>query len=102
MAITPVTNILKPLVGAVTSTATDDTTASAAGGFGDVLKSMISQAVDSQHVANEMSQAAASGANVPLQDVVNALSKAELTLQTMVAVRDKAIEAYQEILRMPI
>lgn len=72
------------------------------GAFADVLKTMVKQAVDSQNQANAMSAAAASGQNVPLQDVVQALGKAELTLQTLVSVRDKAIEAYQEILRMPV
>ena len=37
-----------------------------------------------------------------LQEVVTAVSEAELTLQTVVAMRDKVIEAYKEILRMPI
>jgi len=31
-----------------------------------------------------------------------AVSEAELTLNTVVAVRDKVLEAYREILRMPI
>jgi flagellar biosynthetic protein FliQ len=34
--------------------------------------------------------------------VVEAVNAAELTLQTVVAVRDRMIAAYQEILRMPI
>ena len=34
--------------------------------------------------------------------VVTAVAEAELTLQTVVTVRDKVIEAYKEIIRMPI
>ena len=37
-----------------------------------------------------------------LTAVVTAVSNAELTLQTIVAVRDRVIQAYQDILRMPI
>lgn len=37
-----------------------------------------------------------------ITNVVSAVSDAELTLKTMVSVRDKLIAAYQEILRMPI
>jgi flagellar hook-basal body complex protein FliE len=37
-----------------------------------------------------------------LHELVGAISNAELTLNTVVAVRDKMIGAYQEILRMPI
>ena len=37
-----------------------------------------------------------------LTDVVQAISSAELTLQTVVSVRDRMISAYQDIMRMPI
>lgn len=37
-----------------------------------------------------------------LVDVVTAVSNAELTLQTVVTVRDRVIQAYQDIIRMPI
>ena len=37
-----------------------------------------------------------------VQSVVEALTQAELALETAVTVRDKVVEAYQEILRMPI
>ncbi len=36
------------------------------------------------------------------QAVVEALAATELALQTAVAVRDRVVEAYQEILRMPV
>jgi flagellar hook-basal body complex protein FliE len=35
-------------------------------------------------------------------DVVQAVNSAELTLDTVVAVRDKVIAAYQSIMQMPI
>lgn len=35
-------------------------------------------------------------------DVVTAVSSAEASLQTVIAVRDQVISAYQEIMRMPI
>jgi flagellar hook-basal body complex protein FliE len=37
-----------------------------------------------------------------LVDLVTAVSNAELTLNTVVSLRDKMINAYQDILRMPI
>lgn len=36
------------------------------------------------------------------QAVVQALARTELAVQTAVAVRDKVVEAYNEILRMPV
>ena len=70
--------------------------------FGDVLKNTINQTVDAQHKANELTMAAAQGQPVALQDVVQAVSQAELTLQTLVTVRDRAVEAYQQIMQMPV
>ena len=40
--------------------------------------------------------------HVDAQAVVEALSEAELALQTAVTIRDRIVAAYQEILRMPI
>ncbi len=37
-----------------------------------------------------------------IADIVTAVSDAEVTLQTVTAVRDRVVAAYQEILRMPI
>jgi flagellar hook-basal body complex protein FliE len=70
--------------------------------FGDVLKSTISQTVDAQKHAEQLTMAAAQGQPVALQDVVQAVSQAELTLQTLVTVRDRAVEAYQQIMQMPV
>ncbi len=36
------------------------------------------------------------------QAIVEALANAEVTLETAVTVRDKVVEAYQELLRMPV
>jgi flagellar hook-basal body complex protein FliE len=35
-------------------------------------------------------------------DVVTAISQTELAMESMVAIRDKVISAYEEIMRMPI
>jgi flagellar hook-basal body complex protein FliE len=84
------------LGGAAVSTATGGPS------FTDVLKNALNQTIDAQQNAEKMTVAAAQGDPVALQDVVQAISKAELTLQTLVTVRDKAVEAYQEIARMPV
>lgn len=72
------------------------------GSFADMLKGIVNQAVDSQKTAEQLTLAAAQGDPVALQDVVQAVSKAELTLQTLVTVRDKAVDAYQQIMQMPV
>lgn len=73
------------------------------GSFADILKNLAGSAVQDQKQAEALTTAVANGdTTVPLQDVIQAVSKAELTLQTLVTIRDKAVEAYQEIARMPI
>jgi flagellar hook-basal body complex protein FliE len=51
---------------------------------------------------SEVQSAAAAAGKADLNSVVVAVTEAELTLNTVVAVRDKVLEAYREILRMPI
>ena len=46
--------------------------------------------------------AAQVGGKAELIDVVTAISAAEASLETVIAVRDQVISAYQEIMRMPI
>lgn len=69
--------------------------------FGDLLKSAAKDSVDSIKKSEQVSAQAIMG-EAQLADVVQAVTDAELTLQTVVAVRDRMISAYQEIMRMPI
>lgn len=69
--------------------------------FGDL---MLTAAKDASGVMKqgEKMQADAVIGKADLTDVVQAVTNAELTLQTVVALRDKMLNAYQEIMRMPI
>ncbi|MEL6791271.1 MAG: flagellar hook-basal body complex protein FliE [Pseudomonadota bacterium] len=71
------------------------------GSFAQLVQSAISDTSNSLSQAN----AAASGVGrgeADLVDVVTAISAAEISLETAIAVRNRMIEAYQEIMRMPI
>lgn len=70
--------------------------------FGDVLTTAIKDTMAAQKNAEAMTLAAAQGENIPMHKIVQATSEAELTLQTMLTVRDRAVEAYQQIIQMPI
>jgi flagellar hook-basal body complex protein FliE len=78
-----------------------DPTSGAAGSFGDVLQRALEGAVQTGHEADSQSMQAISGAG-NLTEVVTALSRAELTLQTATAIRDRVVQAYQDIMKMPI
>tara|TARA_R110001592_G_scaffold27763_13_gene102727 strand:- start:18170 stop:18514 length:345 start_codon:yes stop_codon:yes gene_type:complete len=69
--------------------------------FSEFLKNNIEKSVETMKGGEEMSAKAITG-DADLTDVVQAVTSAELTLQTVVAVRDRMISAYQEIMRMPI
>src|SRR5678815_5195394 len=71
------------------------------GGFGELVKSAISDAVGASKQAEHQMAAQVAG-KTELVDVVTAISAAESSLETVMAVRDQVISAYQEIMRMPI
>lgn len=69
--------------------------------FGSLLAAQVSQTVDTSKAAEGMASRAAVG-KADLVDVVTAVSAAEVQMETMIAFRDQAIQAYQEISRMAI
>lgn len=69
--------------------------------FGALLKSGLQGAIDAQKTSEAVSADAVVG-KADLTDVISALNEAEATLQMVVAVRDRVVSAYQEIMRMPI
>ncbi len=85
----------------VGATGTGATAGTAASGFGDMLGRAMQGAVDAGHAADTQSMQAISG-NGSITDVVTAVSKAELALQSTVAIRDRVVQAYQDIMRMAI
>jgi flagellar hook-basal body complex protein FliE len=71
------------------------------GNFGATLERALQGAIDNGHAADaKATEAITGGGN--LTEVVTALARAELTLQSATAVRDRVVQAYQEIMRMPI
>jgi len=70
-------------------------------GFADMLTKVMSDTVGQSRAA-ESAMAAQVQGKAELIDVVTAISSAEASLETVLAVRDQVIAAYQEIMRMPI
>ncbi|EGK73157.1 MAG: flagellar hook-basal body complex protein FliE [Methyloversatilis sp.] len=78
----------------------------AAGGadFGEALKNAIEQVNAAQQEAQKMSEGFITGSNTEanLQDVMIASQKASLSFQQMVQVRNKLVNAYQDIMNMSV
>ena len=69
--------------------------------FADMLQKLGNDALAAGNQSEAVSvQAAARQAE--LVDVVTAVTSAEVTLQAVIAVRDRLVQAYQEIVKMPI
>lgn len=69
--------------------------------FGSALQRAVNGAIDAGHAADQASTAALSGQG-NLTEVVTAVSRAELALQTTAAIRDRVVQAYQDVMRMAI
>lgn len=70
-------------------------------GFGAALGQALGSVVQAGRDADAQSLKALSGGG-NVTEVALAVSHAELALQGAVAVRDKVVQAYQDIMRMPI
>jgi flagellar hook-basal body complex protein FliE len=75
--------------------------AGAGSSFGDLLKNAADGVVDALHKGEAATMQAATG-KADLSQVTAAVTNAEVALQTVTAVRDKMVQAYQSILQMPI
>jgi flagellar hook-basal body complex protein FliE len=69
--------------------------------FSDFLSGALHNAVQTMQTGEQMAAKQAAG-KADIVDVVSAVNSAELTLDTVVAVRDKVISAYQSIMQMPM
>lgn len=75
---------------------------SKSGGFLDTLKKFASETDEQIKEADTQMQKLAVGKSNDLQEVVMATEKADLSFKLLVQVRNKLLEAYQEIMRMQV
>ena len=66
-----------------------------------MLKDALNSVSESGHKSDAQTRAMVAG-KADMVDVVTAVSETEVAVETMVAVRNKVIEAYQSIMAMPI
>jgi flagellar hook-basal body complex protein FliE len=69
--------------------------------FGEILKNSMNDTVQSSRAAEQAMSKQVQG-KADLVDTVTAISSAEANLNTVMAVRDQVINAYQDVLKMPI
>ena len=96
-------NMASQISKGVVSGGDSDESGDAAGGasFMSMVKSAAADSIQTMKAGEQMSARAITG-ETSLPELIQAVSSAEMTLQTVVAVRDRMIGAYQEIMRMPV
>ena len=70
--------------------------------FAELLGRAVGSVADSGRQADALKTAAALGQKPDYVGMVTAVAESEAAFETLVAVRDKVIAAYEEIMRMPI
>jgi flagellar hook-basal body complex protein FliE len=76
--------------------------AEAGNSFADVLEATVGRTHDAGKRADAMAMRTATGKPTDLVEVVTAVAESEAALESLVAVRDRVVAAYEEIMRMPI
>jgi len=71
------------------------------GSFTSALKQALGAVTDIGHKSDAQTRAVATG-KANMVDVVTAVSETEVAIDAVVAVRDKIIAAYEDIMKMPI
>ncbi len=77
-------------------------TESPATSFASYLGEMVSKVNTAQQESNKAIQELATGEARGLHEVMIAMEKSAISFQFMTQVRNKVVEAYQEVMRMPV
>jgi flagellar hook-basal body complex protein FliE len=72
------------------------------GGFGDVLKQAVTEINQLQNSADKAITGVQLGQSGSIHEAMIALEKADISFRAMMQVRNKILEAYQEIMRMQV
>lgn len=70
-------------------------------GFGQMLQNVLGE-INNKGAQMDAKAVAAANGKGDLVDVVTAVAETEVAVETLVSVRDRMIQAYEEIMRMPI
>ena len=69
--------------------------------FSNLVKDSVRKAISDNKDAEKLSMAAIAG-KADINEVVTAVAEAEVTVQAVVNIRDKVLESYKQIIRMPV
>jgi len=93
---------LSKLAGAGAAPASPAAGGAPSSSFADVLKNSIEEVSKLQQDASQAVADLATGKNEDVTGVMTAMEKSDLAFKTLLAIRAKLIDAYEEIKNMPI
>ncbi|WP_329602857.1 flagellar hook-basal body complex protein FliE [Terrilactibacillus tamarindi] len=93
---------MKGLQNVITSSKTDSSVSKTSTSFSNVFDKAISALNESQKESDQAVTDLISGKNQDLHNVMISLAKSDVLMQTASQFRNKAIDAYQEIMRMQV
>jgi flagellar hook-basal body complex protein FliE len=96
-AIAPISSQIRPIAPLATGAATPG-----GSGFADTLKNLIGEVAKSRDAADQASQAYATGRTTDVTATMVAVERASITFALMLQVRNRLLDAYQEIQRMQV
>jgi flagellar hook-basal body complex protein FliE len=100
MSITP----LPPIgaVGGITGPQGAGAARPAAPGFGEALSKGLESVSGMEHQADALTQSTATGGPTQIHELMVSTTKAQIGVEMLVQVRNRAVEAYQEIMRLQV
>lgn len=98
MTIPPVASVTPASAPVAPVTAPDATT----GNFGSTISNALESVSQAEFHADALAQDVATGGDTSVQELMVAMTKASLSVDLLVQVRNRAVEAYQEIMRMQL
>ena len=99
MTLPPITSVTG---AAGVNPAQSATVPKAAEGFGDTITSALEAVSESEFAADAIAESVATGGDATVQQLMVSMTKAQLNVDLLVQVRNRAVEAYQEIMRMQV
>jgi len=71
-------------------------------GFGASVKNALQSVSNAEAQADAVAVDIATGGNSGVHELMTSMAKAELAVELLVQVRNRALEAYQEVMRMQV
>lgn len=91
---------IAPVLPLITTGGSEEPSSNQSVSFSDYLKNALNEVNDLQQQASQSGEKLAMGDETYLHNTVIAYEKAKLALELTIGVRDKIVEAYQEIMRI--